>query len=176
MNVVVRPMQLPEVGLVIDYFHQSSAEHLEMLGVDPTRLPAASTWRKLYDAEFAVPPEQRRSFMLLWESDGRPFGFSTVDKIRFGEEAYMHLHVLLPGDRAAGRGSAAVRQSVDIYFEVLKLKRLFCEPNAFNVAPNRTLQRAGFKYVKTHMTVPGPLNFHQAVTRWVVEREASRDA
>jgi RimJ/RimL family protein N-acetyltransferase len=88
----------------------------------------------------------------------------------------MHLHVLLPGDRAAGLGSAAVRQSVDIYFEVLKLKRLFCEPNAFNVAPNRTLQRAGFKYVKTHMTVPGPLNFHQAVTRWVVEREASRDA
>jgi hypothetical protein len=46
---------------------------------------------------------------------------------------------------------------------------LFCEPNAFNVAPNRTLQRAGFKYVKTHMTVPGLLNFHQAVTRWVFE-------
>jgi hypothetical protein len=25
-------------------------------------------------------------------------------------------------------------------------------------------------YVKTHMIVPGPLNFHQAVTRWVIER------
>jgi hypothetical protein len=24
--------------------------------------------------------------------------------------------------------------------------------------------------VKTHMTVPGPLNYHQAVTRWVLER------
>ena len=57
-----------------------------------------------------------------------------------------------------------------IYFERLKLKRLFCEPNAFNVAPNRTLQKAGFKYLKTHMTVPGPLNFHQAVTCWVMER------
>jgi hypothetical protein len=43
------------------------------------------------------------------------------------------------------------------------------EPNAFNAAPNRTLQRAGFRYVKTHMTVPGPLNYHQAVTRWVLE-------
>ena len=62
------------------------------------------------------------------------------------------------------------RQSVDLYFEMLQLKRLFCEPNAFNVAPNRTLQKAGFSYVKTHMTVPGPLNFHQAVTRWVIER------
>jgi hypothetical protein len=47
---------------------------------------------------------------------------------------------------------------------------LFCEPNAFNVAPNRTLQKAGFKYLKTHMTVPSALNFHQAVTRWVIER------
>ena len=63
-----------------------------------------------------------------------------------------------------------VRRSVDIYFQQLKLKRLFCEPNAFNVPPNRTLQKAGFKYLKTHMTVPGPLNFHQAVTRWVMER------
>jgi hypothetical protein len=53
---------------------------------------------------------------------------------------------------------------------MLKLKSLFCEPNAFNIGPNRTLQKAGFKYVKTHMTVPGPLNFHQAVTRWVLER------
>ena len=41
---------------------------------------------------------------------------------------------------------------------------------AFIVAPNRTLQKAGFKYLKTHMTVPGPFNFHQAVTRWVIER------
>ena len=32
--------------------------------------------------------------------------------------------------------------------------------------------KAGFKYLKTHMTVPGPLNFRQAVTRWVIERQA----
>ncbi len=50
------------------------------------------------------------------------------------------------------------------------MKRLFCEPNAFNVAPNRALQKAGFKYPKTHMTVPGAFNYHQAVTRWVMER------
>ena len=34
------------------------------------------------------------------------------------------------------------------------------------------LQRlpTGFRYVKTHMTVPGPMNHHEAVTRWVFER------
>ena len=44
----------------------------------------------------------------------------------------------------------------------LKLKRLY-EPNAFNMAPNRTLQKAGFMYLKTHMTVPSALTYHQAV-------------
>jgi RimJ/RimL family protein N-acetyltransferase len=53
----------------------------------------------------------------------------------------------------------------------LQLQRLFCEPSAFNVAPNRTLQRTGFHYVKTHMTVPGLLNYHQAVIRWVLSVE-----
>ena len=82
----------------------------------------------------------------------------------------MHLHIVDPELRRAGLGSESVRRTTAIYFEVLELQRLFCEPNAFNVAPNRTLQRAGFTYVKTHTTVPGPLNYHQAVTRWVLER------
>ena len=53
---------------------------------------------------------------------------------------------------------------------MLKIRKLLCEPYAFNDAPNRTLQRAGFRFVKTHETVPGPLNFHQAVTRWLLEQ------
>jgi RimJ/RimL family protein N-acetyltransferase len=172
LTLTVRPMQLEEVSVVIDYFHGASAEHLETLGVDPTRLPEPSKWRQLYEHEFAQPVERRRSFMVLWELEGRQIGFSTVDKLKYGKEAYIHLHVIHPGLRQAGHGSACVRRSVDFYFETLKLQRLYCEPNSFNTAPNRALQKAGFRYGKTHMTVPGPLNFHQAVTRWVVERES----
>ena len=82
----------------------------------------------------------------------------------------MHLHVTRPDLRRQGIGAQCVRASVDLYFRNLELKRLFCEPNALNVGPNRTLQKAGFRYLKTHKTVPGPLNYHQAVTRWVIER------
>jgi RimJ/RimL family protein N-acetyltransferase len=117
-----------------------------------------------------LPVEQRAGVLVIWLSDDRPVGFSTADKIASGEQANMHLHVTEPGRRNSGIGTACVRLTVELYFERLKLKRLFCEPNAFNVAPNRTLQKAGFKYLKTHMTVPGPLNFRQAVNRWVIER------
>jgi RimJ/RimL family protein N-acetyltransferase len=84
----------------------------------------------------------------------------------------MHLHIVDPERRKGGVGTTCVRATVKLYFEWLQLERLFCAPNAFNVAPNRTLQRAGFTYVKTHMTVPGWINYRQAVTQWVLERSS----
>jgi len=170
MEISVREMKFDETDLVIEYFHGAPPEHLEMLGVDPSRLPARSVWREGFQREFALPLDQRRLYFVIWLDGERPIGFSSCDKIQFGECANMHLHVSDASERQKGTGTRCVRLSVEIYFEALKLKRLFCEPNAFNVGPNRTLQKAGFKYLKTHKTVPGPLNYHQAVNRWVFER------
>jgi RimJ/RimL family protein N-acetyltransferase len=169
-SLTVREMAVDEVGLIIDYFHQSTPEHLEILGVDPTRLPTPDRWRERWVAEYQKPAEDRATVLVVWELDGGPVGFSTADKIVYGEQANMHLHVIDARLRMSGIGSRCVPLSVELYFDRLKLKRLFCEPNAFNVAPNRLLQRAGFRYVKTHMTVPGSLNYRQAVTRWVFEK------
>jgi RimJ/RimL family protein N-acetyltransferase len=165
MTLTVREMTLGDTGIIIDYFQGATSEYLEMLGVDPTRLPTPEAWRERFQRHFALPVEKRISLSVIWLSDDRPIGYSI-----YGERAHMHLHVTDPQRRNGGAGVECVQRSVDIYFERLRLKQLFCEPNAFNVAPNRTLQKAGFKYLKTHMTVPGPLNFHQAVTRWVMER------
>jgi RimJ/RimL family protein N-acetyltransferase len=169
MSICVREMRLDEVGVVIDYFHSATADHLDRLGVDAARLPAPTKWQDHYRQDFARPIEDRHSYLVLWEADGEPLGFSTADKITFGREAYMHLHILQPDRRQSGFGSECVRRTAAIYFEKLKLAQLFCEPNAFNVAPNRTLQAVGFKYLRTYNTVPGPLNYHQAVTLWMLD-------
>jgi len=169
-DLVVRLMTAAETRLIVDYFCSSAPEHLELLGVDPTRLPAREAWQQRCEQQVALPVEQRSNLFVAWLLGDRPVGFSTADRIVFGEQANMHLHLVGPADRARGYGVECVRRCIDLYFDCLQLKRLFCEPNAFNVAPNRTLQKAGFKYVKTHMTVPGPLNYHQAVTQWVIER------
>jgi RimJ/RimL family protein N-acetyltransferase len=164
-------MSVEETGIVIDYFHTSTPEHLELLGVDPSRLPDPVRWREYYACEYSLPIDQRKTLLVLWKSDEIPIGFSVADRIIYGQEAYMHLHILTAAQRKAGNGTACVRETIKIYFSTLRLQRLFCEPNAFNIAPNRTLQSAGFKYVKTHNTVPGAINCHQAVTRWVLEKE-----
>lgn len=173
VHLTVRQMEPAESRLIIDYFHSSTPEHLELLGVDPTRLPERDRWLATYVEDARKPLVERDFLLVVWELDGDPVGFSTADTITFGRQARMHLHIVDPDRRRAGIGVRCVRETARLYFDVLQLERLICEPNAFNVAPNRTLQRVGFRYEKTHMTVPGRLNYHQAVTRWVLEREAS---
>jgi RimJ/RimL family protein N-acetyltransferase len=174
--VVVRPMRLEEVGIRIDYFHDASDEYLRQLGADRARMPARDAWRAHYEADFARPLAERETYNLIWEVDGRAIGFSSVDHIEFGEEAFMHLHIIEAPERGRGLGTELVRLSAAEYFRALELRRLYCQPNAFNVAPNRALQQAGFRYVFTKEMQPSMLNFPQPITRWVLERPDPIDA
>ena len=172
MPLSVREMKLGEVQFVIDYFCDSTPEYLDGMGVDPSRLPAPDAWYAKAQSEFALPLKQRQWFPVIWLLDGDPIGYSSCDRIEFGDKAVMHLHVTRPELRRQGIGAECVRQSVEIYFENFRLKKLLCQPYALNVPAHRTLQKAGFRYVKTYMTVPGPINFHQPVTQWVLDRAA----
>jgi RimJ/RimL family protein N-acetyltransferase len=170
----VRPLRLDEVGVRIAYFHDASDEYLLRLGVDRALLPSRADWLAYYEEDFARPIAERETYNLAWELDGRLVGFSSTDHIEFGEQALMHLHIIEEPNRRQGLGTEFVRLSVDAYFDALELRRLFCQPNAYNVAPNRTLQRAGFRYVYSAEMQPSTINFVQPVTRWVIERDASR--
>ena len=170
MDLHVREMQPDEIPLRIDYFHGASDEALKTMGVERDLLPSPEQWRASSAADLRRPYAQRETMLLVWLCDDRPIGFSSADRIHFGDHARMHLHVLRTQDRRRGIGAECVRKSADLYFKLLKIERLYCEPNAYNIAPNRTLQRVGFKFLKTYETVPGPINFHQPVTQWVLEK------
>lgn len=169
-TLVVRRFGVDEIALRIDYFHSASDEHLERLGVARDLLPDPARWRSFYEQDHREPPERRREHALAWELDGNVVGFTTADRITYGREAFMHLHLFEEASRGSGLGARFVALSVPLYFEALALDRLYCEPNALNVAPNRTLQKAGFRYELSHHTIPGPLNPPQVVTRWRFER------
>ena len=168
--LTVREMQLAEVDIRINYFHEASDEHLRLLGVDRSLLPTRQAWRAFYQDDYARPIRDRVNYSLVWQQGEQVVGFSSTDRIDFANEAFMHLHVVEENLRSTGLGTRFVRLSTRAYFEALELKRLFCEPNAFNVAPNRTLQRAGFRYLFTHEAQPSSINFPQVTTRWVLDR------
>jgi RimJ/RimL family protein N-acetyltransferase len=169
-GVSVREMALSEVGFRIRYFHDASDDYLLALGVDRELLPTPEAWQSFHERDYGRPLTEREHYSLLWELDGEAIGFSSLDHIDFGDQAFMHLHIIEPSRRRRGLGTNFVQLSASRYFEVFALKHLYCEPNALNAAPNRTLQRAGFTYLFSHETIPGPINFRQVTTRWVLER------
>ena len=117
----VREMQLSEVGIRIDYFHDASDDHLFILGVDRALLPSRAAWREFYEADYARPVRDRENYSLAWEFDDQIVGFSSADQITFGEQAFMHQHILDTSHRRSGMGTQFLRKSAAIYFQVLKL-------------------------------------------------------
>lgn len=169
-HLAVRPMDRDGARLAVDYFHDATDEHLTRMGVDRALLPARDDWLRAFEVDERRSLGERSSYGIVWELDGEVVGFSRTERIRLGDQAFMHLHVLRAPDRRQGHGARFVRLSAHHYFDVLGLRRLYCEPNAYNVAPNRTLQRAGFRYELTHDDAPTPINPRQPLTRWSLER------
>ena len=103
--------------------------------------------------------------------DDLAVGHSNVNFIEYGHKAHMHLHLWKSQRRRAGMGTAFVKKCIPVFFERFDLRYLICEPYAENPAPNKTLPKAGFTFVKEYNTIPGPLNFRQDVRRYRIDRK-----
>lgn len=102
--------------------------------------------------------------------DGQAIGHTNVNAIEFGQQAKMHLHLWQSGYRKQNMGTKLVRLSLPFYFERLQLQTLLCEPYALNPAPNKTLKKVGFEFIKKYRTIPGSINFEQEVNQWALTR------
>lgn len=171
-SLAVREMVAGEVPRMVDYFVEADVDFLHGMGADKQKLPERSAWIAMLEKEFAKPLEQRKFFYLSWLLDGRLVGHSNVNKVVYGQEAYLHLHLWEASLRQKGLGLAFVQQGIPLYFRKLNLQTLICEPYADNPAPNRSLKKLGFQWVKQYETQPGWINFYQLVNRYELRREA----
>jgi len=164
----VREIQQQDIDPIIQYWLDSKPAFLEAMGVDLGKIPGRNEWRKMLTEQLSQSIEEKKSYCIIWEVDRKSVGHSNINKIIFGEEAYMHLHIWNADARKKGFGSAFVKLTLPWFFEKFRLKNLYCEPYALNPAPNKTLEKAGFEFVKEYITTPGSLNFEQPVNRWVL--------
>ena len=171
MKRSIRPMEISDLDLMIDYFLQADREFLRGMGVEPSKLPSSEKWHQLLEEDFQQPRELKKFYYLIWEIDNRPVGHSNINKITFRQEAYMHLHIWQKGQRKQGNGTCFVQESISHYFEKFQLQNIFCEPYSLNKSPNKTLPKAGFKFIKTYEPEIGWINFRQLVNRWVISKE-----
>jgi RimJ/RimL family protein N-acetyltransferase len=166
----VRPFSSArEYERMVDYFLGAQDSFLNGMGVARSLLPPREEWLRSALADHQAPDNQKDRLYMGWFYQGRQIGHSSVNKIQIGEEAFFHLHLWHPELRMSGLGTNLCRQSIKIFFDRLRLKRLWSEPYAENTAPNRTLLKLGFEFVKRYRTVPGAISFEQDVNLYRLE-------
>ncbi len=170
-QLTVREIQEKDINFIADYWLCSTPEYLRAMGADKAKLPTRQQWETMLQNQLAQPYNQKQAYATIWEVNGEAIGHCNVNKIQFGEEAYMHLHIWKPGARKSGFGAELVKKSLPFFFDNLQLKTLYCEPYALNPAPNKTLQKVGFKLLKEYITTPGHINFEQPVKLWELSAE-----
>lgn len=170
----VREITKEDIGAIASYWLDSDTDHMIGMGVELSKLPKREDWEQMLIKQISTPLEEKQSYALIWLLDGKAVGHCNINKIQFGEEAYMHLHLWDGVHRQKGMGVELVRMSIPYFFKNYQLKRLYCEPYALNEAPHRTLKKLGFRLVKEYITTPGFINFEQPVKLWVLKGDIGR--
>jgi RimJ/RimL family protein N-acetyltransferase len=170
-SLAVREVQERDIAFLVHYWLDSDRSFLEGMGVDLAKLPERYELTEMLSEQLNQSYPEKKSYCIIWQVDGQPVGHSNINKIIFGQEAYMHLHLWEAGIRQRGYGTELVRMTLPYFFENFNLKKLYCEPYALNPAPNKTLTKIGFTFLKEYTTIPGSLNFEQPVKRWELGHE-----
>ena len=167
----VREIQKTDIELITQYWLTADPAFLTGMGVDLSKMPSRDEWIKMLSEQLTQPYPEKKSYCTIWLVDNKPIGHCNVNKIKFGEAAYMHLHMWNAGFRKKGMGTELVKMSLPYFFENMELKKIYSEPYALNPAPNKTLEKTGFTFVKKYITIPGFLNFEQPVKCWELTYE-----
>lgn len=165
-DLSVREIQHADIPLLLNYWYNADADYLKTMGADINLLPGKDQWTEALAEQVETPYAKKQSYCIIWLMDNQPVGHSNTNKIKFGEEAFMHLHLWDGPVRGKGIGTSFVKMTIPYFFNNLQLKKLFCEPYALNPAPNKTLAKAGFHFVTEQVTIPGSINFEQPTKLW----------
>ncbi len=167
----VREIEKSDIELLVRYWLESDEAHHAGMGVDPAKIPDEKAWRLMLSKQLNQPYKEKLSYCIIWEVDGKPMGHCNINPVVFGEEAFIHLHLWKSDIRKKGIGTELVKMTLPYFFNNMQLKKIYCEPYALNPAPNKTLPKLGFEFVKEYTTIPGAINFEQPVRRWELSLE-----
>lgn len=170
----VRELQTQDIECIADYWLNANPQFLLGMGVDLSKMPSREQWQAALNQQLNTPMREKQSFATIWLVDGEAIGHCNINDITFGEQAFMHLHMWRSDLRQKGAGVKLVKLSLPYFFDNFQLKRLFCEPNAHNPPPNKTLPKVGFTFIKSYVTTPSWLTSEQTVNRWELTLEQFR--
>jgi RimJ/RimL family protein N-acetyltransferase len=171
-SVQIRPFaERRDYERMIDYFLSADDVQLTRMGVDRHKLPDRDAWLESALLDHARGRAEKDRAYLAWLREDSLIGHSSINRIRLGEDAFIHLHLWVGDLRRSGLGTRYFSASAAEFMREFRLKRLFCEPYAENAAPNRVLLKCGFRFVKRYRTTPGAFTYEQDVNQYVLEAQ-----
>ena len=167
----VRELQKEDIELIAEYWSNADTCHVQSMGCDETKIPKKEEFKTSLNTQLNLPVKEKESYAIIWLLNEKPIGHCNVNTITYGKEAYMHLHIWNSNFRKKGIGVELVKKSLPYFFKNLKLSVIYCEPFTENKAPNKTVEKVGFEFVKEYETVPGAICLNQSVNRWKLTRQ-----
>ncbi len=163
----VRPTLRADISHIVEYWTTASQADCDRMGVDFSQIPPTHEMEKSLLNEVAMNDPE--SYHFIWEHNGVPIGHVELRDVVIDQTANIHLHIWDALNRGKGHGKALFCKSVVFVSKQFRLKKIFCEPRATNVAPNKLLQEIGFPLVKTYtgessvMSIPCELNRYEII-------------
>ena len=173
MEITIKELEHKDAELIVEYWYSLTYFELLKFGADKTKFLKPIDWTQRLKDEIDKTIEHKQFYYLLWYLDNVPIGHSNIDQIKFGETAFMHLHLWKSDFRKNHLGFQFLQKTIPIYFKTFELKKLYCEPKSDNKAPNRVLEKLGFEFIKQSKKVPNWITFHQEVNEYILNRNES---
>ncbi|WP_145990437.1 hypothetical protein [Psychroflexus sp. MES1-P1E] len=93
MEITIKQFEHKDAELIVKYWYSLTDFELLKFGADKTKFLKPKDWTRKLKEEIDKNLEQKQFYYLLWFLDNIPVGHSNIDKIKFGETAFMHLHL-----------------------------------------------------------------------------------
>jgi len=168
----VHEIQEADIKPLLDYWYNATEEHLANMGADISKLPLRIDFQKKISNQIELPYKEKKAYALIWTIDQKAMGHCNIGDIQYGESAFMHLHSWYSENRLKGIGNQLVKKSIPYFFKNFQLQKLFCQPYALNPAPNKTLEKIGFTFIKKYECTPGSINFKQEVNLYSLDKSS----
>lgn len=170
MEITIKELEHKDAELIVEYWYSLTDLELLKFGADKTKFLKPKYWEQKLKHEIDENLEQKQFYYVLWFLDNVPIGHSNIDQIKFGETAFMHLHLWKSDFRQRNLGFQFLQKSIPLYFKIFDLKKLCCEPKSDNKAPNRVLEKLGFYFIKQSEKTPNWITFNQEVNEYILNR------
>ena len=170
-QITVREMIKSDIPLILDYWYSASPVYLEGMGADSKKFPLRKDFESRLNSQLDLNYNEKKAYVMICLFGNEQIGHTNINKINFGMDAFMHLHLWDVGKRKKGIGTKFLKLAIPFFFENIELQTLFCEPYALNPAPNKILPKLGFDYVKRYTTIPGSINFEQEVCQYKMTKD-----